>query len=93
MVRTAIPGELEHLVASAGSANIAVAGNRRRGALRIIGLMWIYAGVLKHLQNFSPGRHPSTVDFKASALGAFNGGVAAATLAHRLRKCMYPNDV
>ena len=38
MVRTAMPGGLEHFVAYAGSASIAVAGYGRRGAVRIIGL-------------------------------------------------------
>lgn len=83
MVRTGIPGELEHFVAYAVSASIAIVGYRRRGAVRIIGLFWIYAGVLEYLQHFSPGRHPSIVDFSASAIGAFLGGLAAAFLVHR----------
>jgi hypothetical protein len=78
MVRTGILDELEHFVAYAGSVTIAVAGYRRRGVLRIIGLIWIYAGVLKYLQNFSPNRHPSTEDF---------GGIGARSVLRRgLRK-------
>src|SRR5216684_1954861 len=84
MVRTGIPGQLEHFVAYAGSASIAIAGYGRRVAMRIIGLFWIYAGVLEYLQHFSPGRHSSIADFAASALGVFFGGLAAALLAHRL---------
>jgi VanZ family protein len=87
MVRTGIPGQLEHFVAYAGSATIAIAGyGRRRGTAQIIGLCWLYAGILEYLQHFSPGRHPSIVDFAASALGAFFGGFAAALLVRRLWK-------
>ena len=86
MVRTGMPGEVEHFAAYAGSASVAITGYGCRGAVRIIGLFWVYAGVLEYLQHFSPGRHPSIVDFAASALGAFFGGLAAALLVHRLRK-------
>src|SRR6516164_10829183 len=89
MVRTGIPGQLEHFVAYAGSARIAIPGYGRRGAVRIIGLFWIYAGVLEYLQHFSPGRHPSIADFAASALGALSGGVVGAFLVRRLRKGTY----
>ena len=89
MVRTGIPGQIEHFVAYAGSASIAIIGYRRRSAVWIIGLFWIYAGVLEYLQRFSPGRHPSIADFAASALGAFFGGLAAALLVHCLRKPAY----
>jgi VanZ family protein len=93
MVRTGIPGELEHFVAYAGSASIAIAGYGRRGAVRIIGLFWIYAGVLEYLQHFSPGRRPSIVDFAASALGALFGGVVGAFLVRRLGKGAYSDLV
>jgi len=94
MVRTGIPGQLEHLVAYAGSASIAIAGyGRRRGTALIIGLYWIYAGVLEYLQHFSPGRHPSIADFAASALGAFFGGVVGAFLVRRLWKGAYSDVV
>jgi VanZ family protein len=86
MVRTGIPGQLEHFVAYAGSARIAIPGYGRRGAVRIIGLFWIYADVPEYLQHFSPGRHPSIADFAASALGALFGGLAAALLVRRLGK-------
>jgi VanZ family protein len=77
MVRTNLPGQLEHFAAYAGSGAIAVAGyGLNRGAVRVIGCFWLYAGVLEYLQQFSPGRHPSLGDFAASALGALCGGVA-----------------
>ena len=58
MVRTGLPGRLEHFVAYAGSAAIAMAGYRAsRGGMQIIGGFWVYAGILEYLQRFSPGRH------------------------------------
>lgn len=90
MVRSGFPGQLEHFVAYSGSAIIATAGyGRRRGTWRIIGLFWVYAGVLEYLQHLSPGRHPSIADFAASALGAFFGGLAATLLLRRLLKGAY----
>ena len=69
MVRTGLPGRLEHFVAYAGSAAVAMVGyGPSQAAVRIIGCFWLYAGVLEYLQHFSPGRHPSIWDFAASAL-------------------------
>jgi VanZ family protein len=85
MVRTGLPGRLEHFVAYAGSAAIAMAGyGASRGSGQIIGGFWVYAGILEYLQHFSPGRHPSIADFAASALGALCGGLAIALLWRRL---------
>src|SRR5215469_5696018 len=75
MVRTGMPGGVEHFVAYAGSASITVAGYGRQAAVRIIGLFWIYAGVLEYLQHFSPGRHPSIADFAASGGGVSSEGL------------------
>ena len=84
MVRTGFPGRLEHFVAYAGSAAIAMAGyGESRGGMQIIGGFWAYAGILEYLQHFSPGRHPSIADFAASALGALCGGLASALLWRR----------
>jgi VanZ family protein len=84
MVRTGFPGRLEHFVAYAGSAAIAMAGyGASRGGMQIIGGFWVYAGILEYLQHFSPGRHPSIADFAASALGALCGGLASALLWRR----------
>jgi hypothetical protein len=67
MVRTGLPGRLEHFVAYAGSAAIAMAGyGANRGGMQIIGGFWVYAGILEYLQHFSPGRHPAIEDFAAS---------------------------
>ena len=71
MVRTGFPGRVEHFVAYAGSAAIAMAGyGARRGVVQIVGGFWVYAGILEYLQHFSPGRHPAIEDFMASAVGA-----------------------
>jgi VanZ family protein len=93
MMRTGMPGELEHFLAYAGSASIAMAGYGRLGAARVIALFWMYAAALEYLQHFSPGRHPSMADFVASALGAFVGGLAAALLVRRLWKRTYSDVV
>ena len=85
MVRTGLPGRLEHFVAYAGSAAIAMAGyGASRGTIQIIGGFWVYAGILEYLQHFSPGRHPAIGDFAASALGALCGGLVIALVRRRL---------
>ena len=85
MVRTGLPGRLEHFIAYAGSAAIAMAGyGANRGGMQIIGGFWVYAGVLEYLQNLSPGRHPAIEDFAASALGALCGGLVIALLWRRV---------
>ena len=80
-VRTNLPGQVEHIIAYAGSAAIAVAGyGLSRRATPIIGAYWVYAATLEYLQNFSPGRNPALVDFAASGLGALCGGVTVVLL-------------
>jgi VanZ family protein len=85
MVRTGLPGHLEHFMAYAGSAAIAMAGygSSRGGAIRVIAFFWVYAGILEYLQHFSPGRHPAFEDFAASAFGALCGVVAVALVWRR----------
>ena len=57
MVRTGLPGRLEHFVAYAGSGAVAMAGyGASRRGVQIIGGLWVYAGILEYLQHFSPGR-------------------------------------
>jgi hypothetical protein len=58
-VRTDLPGQVEHIIAYAGSAAIVVAGyGLSRRATPIIGAYWVYAATLEYLQHFSPGRNP-----------------------------------
>jgi VanZ family protein len=81
-VRTGLPGQIEHIIAYAGSTAIAMAGyGLSRGAARIIGCFWLYAATLEYLQNFSLGRNPTLVDFAASAFGALCGGRRPPSLA------------
>src|SRR4051794_20745636 len=76
MVRTGVPGELEHFLAYAASASFATAAyGRKCGPIWIVGLFGVYAGLLEWLQHFSPGRHPAFADFAASAGGALCGGM------------------
>src|SRR6266404_7921689 len=85
MVRTGFPGGLEHFVAYAGSAAIAMAGyGMRRGVARITTCFWIYAGLLEYLQHFSPGRHPSIGDIAWSARGHLCGGLGVSLFLVRL---------
>jgi hypothetical protein len=50
-VRTDLPGQVERIIAYAASAAIAMAGyGLNRGAVRIIGCFWLYAGVLEYLR-------------------------------------------
>jgi VanZ family protein len=91
MVRTGLPGALEHFVAYAGSAAIAVVGyGRRRSAACVIAGFPVYAGVLEYLQNFSPGRDATIADVAVSALGALCGGIAAGLLWRRLSDMLPP---
>jgi len=92
-LRTDLPGQVEHIIAYAGSGAIAMAGyglNRR--PFWIIGWFWLYAAVLEYLQHFSPGRNPAAVDFAASAFGALCGGVAVLLLWHWRSASMGPRD-
>ena len=84
MVRTGLPGRLEHFVAYAGSAAIAIGYGASRRGVQTIGGFWVYAGILEYLQHFSPGRYPAIEDFAASALGALCGGLAITLLWRRL---------
>jgi VanZ family protein len=74
MVRTGLSNRIEHFVAYAGSAAIAMAGyGASRGGMQIIGGFWAYAGILEYLQHYSPGRHASIGDFVASAAARQRG--------------------
>jgi len=85
MMRTGLPGRLEHFIAYAGSATVTIGGyGDRYGRMGVIGFYWVYAGILEYLQQFSPGRHVSIWDFAASALGAFCGVWAATLFARTL---------
>jgi VanZ family protein len=84
MLRTVLPATIEHFVAYAGVAAIAMAGyGSGRVDVRIIGGLSVYAGILEYARDFSPGRHPSIGRFVGSVLGALCGGLAVALLSRR----------
>ena len=84
MVRTVLPAPLEHFIAYAGVAAIAMAGyGSGRVGVRIIGGLCVYAGILEYIRHFSPGRHPSFGQFAGSALGALCCGLAIVLLSRR----------
>ena len=92
-VRTDLPGQVEHIIAYAGSTATATAAyGLNRGVVRIIGCFWLYAAALEYLQNFSPGRNPQLVDFAASALGALCGGLAVVLFWRRRSHPLGPRD-
>ena len=84
MVRTGLPGVVEHFVAYAGSAAIAMAGyGASRGSIQVIGGFWVYAAILEYLQRFFPGRNPTIADFVGSAIGAMCGCLGIALVLRR----------
>lgn len=85
MLRTGLPGQLEHGVAYAGATGIAMLGyGLERCGPHIIAGFAAYSGVLELLQHFSPGRHPQWIDFAVSSLGVLCGGVAIILLRSRI---------
>jgi VanZ family protein len=84
LVRTVLPAPLEHFIAYAGVAAIAMAGyGSGRVGVRIIGGLCAYAGILEYIRHFSPGRHPSFGKFAGPALGVLCGGLAIVLLSRR----------
>jgi len=79
-----LPAPLEHFIAYAGVAAIAMAGyGSGRVNVRIIGGLCVYAGILEYTRDFSPGRHPAIGRFVGSALGTLCGGLAIVLLSRR----------
>jgi hypothetical protein len=84
LVRTVLPGPLEHFVAYAGVTAIAMAAySPSRGGVWIIGGLSAYAGMLECIRHLSPCRHPSIGKFTGSALGAVCAGLAIVLLWRR----------
>jgi len=88
-VRTGLPGRLEHFVAYAGSAAIAMAGyGETRGGVQIIGGFWVYAGILEYLQHFSPGRHPAIAPGNVCYLRQFGKNMLTRSFTVRDPSCV-----
>jgi hypothetical protein len=70
MVRTVLPAPLEHFIAYAGVAAIAMAAHSSsRVGVRIMGGLAAYAGVLEYVRHLSPE------NFAGSTLGVLCGGL------------------
>ena len=74
MVRTGFSGRLEHFVAYAGTAAVAVIGYRRQRTLwSIAAMLCLYAALLEIGQNWVAGREARLIDFAMSAAGSLTG--------------------
>lgn len=82
-MRTGAAGQLEHLVAYAGTAGLLGLGFSRGPAWRLALALGLLAGILEAGQIWVPGRTAQVIDFAASAGGALLGLAAARTLAGR----------
>ncbi|WP_204165403.1 hypothetical protein [Methylobacterium sp. 17Sr1-1] len=82
-LRTGAAGQLEHLVAYAGTAGLLGLGFPRGPAWRLALALVLLAGILEIGQIWVPGRTAQVIDFAASAGGALLGLAAARTLAGR----------
>jgi VanZ family protein len=70
-------------------ARVATAAYRCRWtAVRVVGSLWVYAGVLEYLQQFSPGRNAAIEDVAAGALGALLDGLAITVLRARFARLL-----
>ena len=74
--RTPLPGPVEHFIAYAGTAAVAVLAARRlrwpAWVLLVVALS-AFSALMEELQHFSPGRDPQVIGFVASSLGALAG--------------------
>ena len=74
MVRTGAPSVLEHFVAYAGAAFIAMLGYQRCvSRFQIVALLIACAGLLELVQLWIPERHSQAVAFVFSAAGVMAG--------------------
>ncbi|AWB23532.1 hypothetical protein DA075_23720 [Methylobacterium currus] len=82
-LRTGTVGQLEHLVAYAGTAGLLGLGFPRLPAWRLGLALTLLAGILEVGQIWVPGRTAQAIDFAASAGGALLGLAVARTVAGR----------
>jgi hypothetical protein len=77
-VRTGLAGQIEHVIAYAGTAGLLALGFGRGWAPRTGALLVLLAGVLEIGQIWIPGRTSQVIDFVASSGGAILGALAGA---------------
>ena len=82
-VRTGAAGQIEHLLAYAGSAGLLAGGFNRVPAWQLGAALAVLAGTLEVGQIWVPGRTAQMIDFAASAGGALLGLAAVRVLARR----------
>ncbi|WP_407522293.1 hypothetical protein [Methylobacterium oryzisoli] len=75
-VRTSLAGQIEHVVAYAGTAAVLALGLPRLSAWHLFVALVALAGVLEIGQRWIPGRTAQAIDFAASSLGAGLGTLA-----------------
>jgi VanZ family protein len=86
MIRTGVDGRIEHFIAYMSTTLFVLAAYSLRLRPGNLTVMLIgYAGILELGQYFSPGRHPSLVDFAASSLGV-TAGAALFQLVYQLSR-------
>ena len=74
VIRSELPGQLEHFIAYSGTAVMCgFAFSKKPRLNRRYLLLILWAGGLEAAQAFSPGRHASVSDFAVSMLGIMCG--------------------
>lgn len=90
MVRTGLPGKIEHVIAYLIAAALWLAAYPRRPLAAVAGLLLAYAGLLEIAQLFVPGRTSQVSDFLASGTGVMLGLVAGLWARARVRSWLGP---
>ncbi len=80
-VRTGLAGQIEHVIAYAGTAGLLRLGLGSSRALRVGALLVLLAGILEVGQIWIPGRTAQVVDFLASGSGAILGTLGGGLIA------------
>jgi VanZ family protein len=80
---TGLPGQIEHMIAYAGTAGLFGLAYPSWAAWRFVTALLVYAVCLEGAQSFVPGRNPSVDGALAGALGAILGAVGATLISRR----------
>ena len=84
--RTGLPGEVEHLIAYAGTAGLLRLSYPSWAGWRMVAALLVYAVCLELLQGFVSGREPGLSGALASGAGAILGAIAAALIDRRAQQ-------